>query len=72
MVSVPRVLANETRIALHQEKDMSIWAIPFVVLLIAWIGGFTIFHVAGAMIHLLLLFAVVSLILHFITGRRAV
>ena len=26
---------------------MSIWTILFVVLLIAWIGGFTVFHVAG-------------------------
>lgn len=50
---------------------MSIWTILFVILLIAWISGFTVFHVAGAFIHLLLLFAVVSLILHFVTGTRA-
>jgi Family of unknown function (DUF5670) len=50
---------------------MSIWTILFVVLLIAWIGGFTVFHVAGGLIHLLLLFAVLSLILHFVMGRRA-
>jgi hypothetical protein len=50
---------------------MSIWTILFIVLLLAWIGGFTIFHVAGALIHLLLVFAVISLILHFVMGRRA-
>jgi hypothetical protein len=50
---------------------MSIWTILFVILLVAWIGGFTVFHVAGAMIHLLLLLAVISLILHFVTGARA-
>ncbi|HZQ18203.1 MAG TPA: DUF5670 family protein [Terriglobales bacterium] len=50
---------------------MSIWMILFVILLIAWIGGFTLFHVASALIHLLLLFAVISLILHFVLGRRA-
>jgi Family of unknown function (DUF5670) len=49
---------------------MSIWTVLFVVLLVAWIGGFTVFHVAGAMIHLLLLFAVISLILHFVMGSR--
>jgi len=49
---------------------MSIWTILFVILLVAWIGGFTVFHVAGAMIHLLLIFAVISLILHFVMGRR--
>jgi hypothetical protein len=49
---------------------MSIWTVLFVILLVAWIGGFTVFHVAGAMIHLLLLLAVISLILHFVTGAR--
>jgi len=38
---------------------MSIWTILFVVLLIAWIGGFSVFHVAGGLIHLLLVFAVI-------------
>jgi hypothetical protein len=50
---------------------MSVWIILFVVLLIAWIGGFTMFHVAGGLIHLLLLFAVISLILHSVMGGRA-
>jgi hypothetical protein len=30
------------------------------------------FKSAGLLIHLLLLFAVISLILHFVTGRRTV
>jgi hypothetical protein len=51
---------------------MSIWVILFVILLIAWIGGFTVFHVAGALIHLLLILALVSLVMHFLMGRRAV
>ncbi len=51
---------------------MSIWSVLFIVLLIAWIGGFTVFHVAGGLIHLLLLFAIISLILHFVAGRRTV
>lgn len=55
-----------------KEKKMTIWTILFVVLLIAWIGGFTMFHVAGGLIHLLLVFAVISLILHFVMGRRTV
>lgn len=50
---------------------MSIWTILFVILLIAWIGGFTVFHVAGGMIHLLLVLAVVALVLHFVMGPRA-
>jgi len=50
---------------------MSVWMILFIVLVIAWIGGFTMFHVAGGLIHLLLVFAVISIILHFVMGRRA-
>jgi hypothetical protein len=42
-----------------------------IVLVVCWIAGFVMFHTAGFLIHLLLLFAVISLILHFVTGRRA-
>jgi hypothetical protein len=60
-----------THIPTKEGRDeMSIWTILFVVLLIAWIGGFTVFHVAGGLIHLLLVFAVISLILHFVMGKR--
>ncbi len=51
---------------------MTIWTILFIVLLIAWIGGFTLLHLAGGLIHLLLVFAVISLIMHFVLGRRTV
>jgi hypothetical protein len=37
-----------------------------------WLGGFILFKSAGLLIHLLLLFAVISLIMHFVTGRRSV
>jgi uncharacterized protein DUF5670 len=50
---------------------MSIWTILFVILLIAWLGGFTVFHVAGGMIHLLLVLAIISLVMHFVLGTRA-
>lgn len=42
-----------------------------VVLVLLWIGGFTIFHVTGFLIHLLLIFAVISIIMHFVVGRRS-
>jgi hypothetical protein len=43
-----------------------------IVLFIAWIGGFVMFKSAGLLIHLLLIFALISVVMHFITGRRAV
>jgi hypothetical protein len=42
-----------------------------VVLVILWLGGFFVLHVSSFLIHLLILFAIISIILHFITGRRA-
>ena len=36
---------------------MSIFTILFVVLLVAWVLGFGVFHVAGALIHILLILA---------------
>ena len=47
-----------------------LWTI-FVILLILWLLGFS-FHVAGSLIHLLLVFAVVVLIINLISGRRTV
>ena len=42
----------------------------FVILLIMWLLGFS-FHVAGSLIHLLLVIAVVVLIVNLLTGRRS-
>ena len=47
---------------------------PFMViaflLLLMWVGGFLFFHVAGGLIHLLLVFAVISFVVHLFTGAR--
>jgi len=57
---------------LSEGKNMSIFTILFVLLLIAWILGWGVFHVASAMIHILLVVALISLVLHFLRGPRAV
>jgi hypothetical protein len=49
---------------------VSIFTIFFIVLLIAWLLGVGVFHVAGALIHILLVLTAVSLILHFVRGAR--
>lgn len=53
-------------------KLMSIFMIVFAVLGIAWLLGLTMFHIAGGFIHILLLLAVISLVLHFVRGSRGV
>jgi hypothetical protein len=41
-----------------------------IVLVLLWAGGFLLFHVSSFLIHLLLIFAVISLIAHFLSGRK--
>ena len=43
-----------------------------IILLILWALGFFAFHVAGGLIHILLVIAIIVLIWNFIAGRRAV
>ncbi len=47
-----------------------LWTI-FAILLVLWLLGWG-FHIAGGLIHLLLVVAVVVLIINLVTGRRAV
>jgi len=54
----------------RRKSDM--FLILFFVLIVMWLLGFTAFHVAGGLIHLLLLVAFISLIVHLFMGRRAV
>ena len=41
-----------------------------IILILLWTGGFA-FHVAGGLIHLLLVIALILFVLHFLTGRGA-
>ena len=43
-----------------------------LVLFFTWIGAFVVFHIAVALIHLLLILAVIFLVIHLFTGRRIV
>ncbi|MFL5494825.1 MAG: lmo0937 family membrane protein [Gemmatimonadales bacterium] len=43
-----------------------------IILLVAWVLGFAVFHVAGALIHLLLVIALAVFLINFISGRRTV
>jgi hypothetical protein len=46
-----------------------LWTIA-VILVILWLLGFG-FHVAGGLIHLLLVIAVIVVIIQLVSGRRA-
>lgn len=49
-----------------------IFLVLFFVLLLVWATGWLAFHVAGGLIHLVLIVAVISLMVHLFRGRRAV
>jgi hypothetical protein len=41
-----------------------------LILFVAWILGFTVFHVASAAIHVLVVLAVIAIVAHFLRGAR--
>jgi hypothetical protein len=53
-----------------EEFSMLVWLA--VILLVAWLLGWGVFHVAGGLIHLLLVIALVVFLINFISGRRTV
>lgn len=40
------------------------------VLVVLWLLGFFAFHIAGGLIHLLLVIAIIVVIWNFVSGRR--
>lgn len=47
-----------------------IWTVA-VILFVLWLLGFAVFPVAGGLIHILLVLAVIAIAYQLITGRRA-
>jgi uncharacterized membrane protein YtjA (UPF0391 family) len=50
--------------------SMLVWLA--VILIVAWLLGWGVFHVAGGLIHILLVIAVIVFLVNLISGRRAV
>jgi hypothetical protein len=61
-----RVCSQGARSAcpIEGNKEACMFIVLFVILLLAWLGGFLVFHISSFLIHILLLFAVISLIAH--------
>lgn len=43
-----------------------------VILLVLWLLGFSVFHLAGSLIHLVLVIAVILFVMGLLSGRRSV
>ena len=48
---------------------ISLFLISAIVLFVAWVLGWFVFHVAGGLIHVLLVIAIITLIVHFVRGK---
>ena len=44
-------------------------AVVAAILVVLWLCGFLVFKVAGGLIHILLVIAVIAVIAHFVRGR---
>lgn len=66
------ILGDEagTRSSLKIEVVAMLWTI-FAILIILWLLGWG-FHIAGSLIHLLLVIALVVAVINLVSGRRAV
>jgi len=51
--------------------EAGMFLILFFILLVLWLLGFLAFHIAGGLIHILVILAVISLIIHLVRGRTA-
>jgi hypothetical protein len=71
---VLRVRAGQIgmRCAVRRLKEYQMLLVIAIVLLVAWLLGFTVFHVTTGLIHVIVVVAVILFILHFFRGRRAV
>jgi len=71
--SYPAIHAHQAGQGGHcgaSKRTLGMLLIIAILLLIFWGGGFA-FHVAGGLIHLLLVVALIMFVLHFVTGRNS-
>ena len=54
------------------DEEVVMFLTLFLVLFVCWIFGFVVFHVAGGLIHALLIVAAISLVWHFVSARATV
>ena len=70
---VPHAFDTRDASLLQEDKMRSfVWLGLGVLLFLAWAISYFVFHVAGVLIHLLLILALISFIIYVFTGKRGV
>jgi Family of unknown function (DUF5670) len=60
-----------SRFAGDQPMKFGLFFFLALLLFFIWVGSFVVFHVAGALIHLLLVVAVIMLLINLFKGRKS-
>jgi len=63
--------AVSAKAEVEPRKESTMFVILALLLGVAWILGLTVMKVSGFAIHVLLVLAVISVVLHFIRGRSS-
>jgi hypothetical protein len=45
------------------------WLALSIILILLWVGGFLLFHIAAFALHVLLILAAIVLVIHLLAGR---
>jgi hypothetical protein len=69
-VQAEHLLTGVDRLPSGQGDLTMLWTI-FAILLVLWLLGFS-FHIAGSLIHILLVIAIIVAVINLVGGRRAV
>jgi predicted ferric reductase len=71
MVKPEEMQALLLRSLFRRKETKTMLGLIAVVLIVLWLLGFFAFHVTTAMIHIILVVALILLVLHFVRGSSA-
>jgi Family of unknown function (DUF5670) len=58
------------RVRYSARGALAMWLALAIILILLWVGGFLLFHIAAFALHILLIVAAVALVIHLLGGRR--
>jgi hypothetical protein len=71
-VAESKIYAPHAELKEDKMRGSTLWLATGVLLFLAWAISYFVFHVAGVLINLLLILALISFIIYVFTGKRGV
>jgi hypothetical protein len=69
-VAESKIYAPHAELKEDKMRGSTFWLATGVLLFLAWAISYFVFHVAGVLIHLLLVLALISVLVHALSGKR--